>query len=115
MNVRNNISFYGWEAGSGLSGKLNNEKELNELANVSKVDNIRTNISQDNKYLPSDDTYLTMSSKNVDGKLFYGIDCVILSKDTPKEKVSETIFNSAQNSIGKLYGNIAKFNIKNKK
>ena len=109
-----NISFKSqWLADKNLIGQINNEKDLNELANVSKVDYIHTSACQNNKYLPSDNVYNTLSSKKVDGKLFYASDCIILSKDTPKDTLSESIFKSAQNAIGKLYGKIAKYNVEN--
>ncbi len=108
MKINNNKSIYIWHSGEGLGEKLNNEILLNELAKSAKAD-IRTNLSQNSKYLPSDNVYFTTSRKKIDGKIFFGSDCVILSKDATKEKISDSIFKSAQNAVGKLYGNIAKF------
>ena len=110
MNIKvNNISFNGWKCDKKLEGKLNNEKELNKLANASKVDSMKTYLSKESKYLPSHDLYTTISTKKVNNRYYHGVDCVILSKNTPSEDVSKNIFESAQNSIEKLYDKLAKF------
>ncbi len=109
MNIKNNnISFKGWECNNKLAGKLNNEKELNKLADAANVDNIRTYLSKENKYLPSHNLYTTVSTKKFNDRLYHGIDCIILSKDASQEEVSKNIFESAQKSVGKLYGKLAK-------
>ena len=107
------ISFKGkWKPDRELSGQLNNEQELKEFARISDVDFILTNADKSNKYLKEDNAYCSLSSKKIKGKLFYGIDCVFLPKDAPKETVSEQIFKSVQKSVSMLYENIAKYNVK---
>lgn len=106
----NNTAFKGWECNERLCGKINNERELKELANVSKVDKIRTTIGNESKYLPNDDIYLTVATKKAGGQLYQGIDCIILPKDSDTEKISQNIFKSAQKAIGELFGKIAKQN-----
>ena len=109
MRIKSKKELPVWQAAEHLRKKINNESFLNELARTSEVDSIRTHVSENSGYLPSDNVYLTSSAKKVDGKIFYGFDCVILSKDASGEKISDSIAKSAQNSIGKLYGSIAKF------
>ena len=104
-------SFTGWEADEKLRNSVNNAKKLDRLSEVSGVDVIRTNVADNNKYLPRDNMYVTVSKKTVDNHLFYGTDCVILSKTASKEDVSERLFKSAQNSLGKLFGKIADIDI----
>ena len=106
MSSVNNISFKGWEGNERLKWRLNNEKELNKLADASKVDSLKTYLSKDSKYLPGHDLYTTIANKKVNGFFYHGIDCVILDKGTSKELVSKSIYESAEKSIGKLYGKL---------
>lgn len=106
MSTVNNISFKGWEGNERLKGRLNNEKELNKLADASNVDSLKTYLSKDSKYLPSHDLYTTTATKKVNGFFYHGIDCVILNKGTSKEQVSKSIYESAEKSVGKLYGKL---------
>ena len=111
MSTVNNIAFKGWEGNERLKGRLTNEKELNNLANASEVDSIKTYLSKDSKYLPSHDLYTTTAIKKVNGMYYYGFDCVLLNKGTSKEQVSKSVFESAQKSVGKLYGTLAQSGI----
>lgn len=104
----NNQHFTGnFETNKNLANKLNNIKELNKLAEVANVDKIRTYIKDDSKYLPRNNSFVTMTSKKVNNKIIHGFDCVLLDKKTDNETLSKKIFESAQRSLGKLYGNIA--------
>ena len=112
MNITGNkVAFNGWEGNERLKGKLNNEKQLKNLANVSKVDRLITNLSKESRYLPNHDLYTTTAMKKFNGFYYHGMDCVILRKDTPKEQVSKSVFESAQKSIGKVYGKLAGLDI----
>lgn len=91
-----------------LEGKLNNTEDLNNLADVSNVDTISTNMSDNRRFFPRDNLYTTVSSKKIGDKTHYGVDVILLSKDASKENVSKNIFESAQKSLGKLMGNIVK-------
>ena len=114
MRIQGGITaFTGWEPDEKLAGKLNNQEELNELANVSNVDRVSTSMLDNNKYLPRHNLYTTISSKKVHGKIVHATDCVFLSKDASVEEVSDKVFESVQSAIGKLYGRIAKQNIEN--
>ena len=57
---------------------------------------------------------MTISSKKVNGRIYHGTDCLILSKDAGIQEVSEGIFKSAQKSIGELYGRLAERQIHEK-
>lgn len=103
-------TFKGWEPNDLLKGKLNNEKELNALSDEAKV-NIRSYKNKDSKYLPGHDMYLTTSSKKIGGRYYYASDCLIMEKGTTDEVLSKSIFESAEKSIGKLYGKLAKLKI----
>lgn len=104
----NNQHFTGnFEANKNLANKLNNIKELNKLAEVANVDKIRTYIKDDSKYLPRNNSFVTMTSKKVNNRIIHGFDCVLLDKKTDNETLSKKVFESAQRSLGKLYGNIA--------
>ena len=46
-------------------------------------------------------------SMEVLDEAIHGFDCVLLDKKTDNETLSKKIFESAQRSLGKLYGNIA--------
>lgn len=113
MKVGNIISnrqpvFKGWSSNKYFNNKLNNEKKLNALADEAKVD-IRTYKCQDNKFLPGHDMYLTTSFKKLKGRNYFATDCLITEKNTPDEKLSKSLFASAEKSIGKLYGKLAQF------
>ena len=115
MKVSNKIlnrqtAFRGWEANDLLKGKLNNEKELNTLSDEAKCD-IRTCKCNDNKYLPEHDMYLTTSFKKVEGIHYYATDCLITEKGTTGAVLSKRIFESAEKSIGKLYGKLAQLKV----
>ena len=104
----NNQHFTGnFETNKNLANKLNNIKELNKLAEVANVDKIRTYIKNDSKYLPRNNSFVTMTSKKVNNKIIHGFDCVLLDKKTDNETLSKKIFESAQRSLCNLYGNIA--------
>ncbi len=104
----NNQHFTGnFETNKNLANKLNNIKELNKLAEVANVDKIRTYIKDDSKYLPRNNSFVTMTSKKVNNKIIHGFDCILLDKKTDNETLSKKVFESAQSSLGKLYGNIA--------
>lgn len=108
MNMRiSNVSFGGWKCSKELIGKLNNEKELDKLANTANIDTLSTNKSKDSKYFPSSNLYTTTAFKKLNNKCYFGFDCVILPKDTSQEKLSEKIFESSEKAIGKLLGRIA--------
>ena len=109
----NNISFKGWEGNDRLAGKLNNEKELNNLAKAAKVDKLRTNLSKESKYLPHNDLYTTVATKKINGQFYHGLDCVILDKETSKEQISKTIYESAEKAVSKLYEKLGQLNIDN--
>ncbi len=115
MKVASNnlsLAFRGWEANDLLSGQLDNENELKALADAAKVD-IKSSKCSDSKYLPNHDMYLTTSTKKIDGLYYFATDCYITKKDTPKNIVSKKLFESAEKSIGKLYGILAKNNVIN--
>ena len=77
----NNQHFTGnFETNKNLANKLNNIKELNKLAEVANVDKIRTYIKDDSKYLPRNNSFVTMTSKKVNNKIIHGFDCVLLDK-----------------------------------
>ncbi len=104
----NNQYFTGnFETNKNLANKLNNIKELNKLAEVANVDKIRTYIKDDSKYLPRNNSFVTMTSKKVNNRIIHGFDCILLDKKTDNETLSKKVFESAQRSLGKLYGNIA--------
>ena len=104
----NNQHFTGnFETNKNLANKLNNIKDLNKLAEVANVDKIRTYIKDDSKYLPRNNSFVTMTSKKVNNRIIHGFDCVLLDKKTDNETLSKKVFESAQRSLGKLYGNIA--------
>ncbi len=111
MSTINNIAFKGWEGNERLKGRLTNEKELNNLANASGVDRLITNLSKESKYLPNHDLYTTTAIKKVNGMYYHGFDCVLLNKGTSKEQVSKSVFESAQKSVGKVYGKLAGLDI----
>ena len=105
----NNQHFTGnFETNKNLANKLNNIKELNKLAEVANVDKIRTYIKDDSKYLPRNNSFVTMTSKKVNNRIFHGFDCILLDKNTDNKTISKRVYESAQQSIGKMYGNIAK-------
>ena len=93
-----------------LKGKLNNEKELNTLSDEAKCD-IRTTKCKDNKYLPGHDVYFTVASKKVANLNYYATDCLIIEKDIPQDKLSKSLFQSAEKSVGKLYGKLAQLKV----
>ena len=104
----NNQYFTGnFETNKNLANKLNNIKELNKLAEVANVDKIRTYIKDDSKYLPRNNSFVTMTSKKVNNRIIHGFDCILLDKKTDNETLSKKVFESSQRSLGKLYGNIA--------
>ncbi len=105
-------AFSGWEANDLLNGKLNNEKELQALADEAKVD-IRSSKCKDNKYLSNHDMYLTTSTKKVGDFYYFATDCYITPKGTPKEELSEKLFVSAEKSVVKLYKKLLKNNLVN--
>ena len=51
--------------------------------------------------------YLTTSLKKLKGRNYFATDCLITEKNTPDEKLSKSLFASAEKSIGKLYGKLA--------
>ena len=105
----NNQHFTGnFETNKNLANKLNNIKDLNKLAEVAKVDKIRTYIKDDSKYLPRNNSFVTMTSKMVNNKIIHGFDCILLDKNADNKTISKRVYESAQQSIGKMYGNIAK-------
>ena len=112
MKVSNikQTAFRGWEANDLLKGKLNNEKELNTFSDVAKCD-IRTTKCKDNKYLPGHDVYFNVSSKKVANMNYHAIDCLITEKNIPQDKLSTSIFQSAEKSVGKLYGKLVKLKV----
>lgn len=117
MNVTFNsssLAFRGWEVNDLLKGQLDNENEFKALADAAKVD-IKSSKCPDSKYLPNHDMYLTTSTKKVDEFYYFATDCYITQKDTPKNVVSKNLFESAEKSVGKLYGILAKNNLVNLK
>lgn len=105
----NNQRFTGnFETNKNLANKLNNIKDLNKLAEVANVDKIRTYIKDDSKYLPRNNSFVTMTSKKVNNRIFHGFDCILLDKNADNKTISKRVYESAQQSIGKMYGNIAK-------
>lgn len=105
----NNQHFTGnFETNKNLANKLNNIKELNKLAEVANVDKIRTYIKDDSKYLPRNNSFVTMTSKKVNSRIIHGFDCILLDKNADNKTISKRVYESAQQSIGKMYGNIAK-------
>lgn len=105
----NNQHFTGnFETNKNLANKLNNIKELNKLAEVANVDKIRTYIKDDSKYLPRNNSFVTMTSKKVNNRIIHGFDCILLDKNADNKTISKRVYESAQQSIGKMYGNIAK-------
>ena len=104
-------AFRGWETNDLLKGKLlNNEKELTALSEETKFD-IRTTKCKDNKYLPGHDVYFTVASKKVANLNYYATDCLIIEKDIPQDKLSKSLFQSAEKSVGKLYGKLAQLKV----
>lgn len=110
INGLTQIRFTGWEANDLLKGKLNNEKELNALSDEAKV-SLRTSKSKENKYLPGHDIYITTASKKVGFFHYYATDCLITTKGTSNDELSKDIFESAEKSIGKLYGKLAQLKV----
>lgn len=113
----NSISFNGWEPNRMLkdSGKINNAECLDALANASNADCIRTNMVE-SEFLPSNYLYTNIASKHIKGKntgskFIYGVNCVILPKNASSEVVSEKLYESAQVAVGKLYAELAKYNL----
>ena len=105
----NNQHFTGnFETNKNLANKLNNIKELNKLAEVANVDKIRTYIKDDSKYLPRNNSFVTMTSKKVNSRIIHGFDCILLDKNADNKTISKRVYESAQQSIGKMYRNIAK-------
>lgn len=105
----NNQHFTGnFETNKNLANKLNNIKELNKLAEVANVDKIRTYIKDDSKYLPRNNSFVTMTSKKVNSRIIHGFDCILLDKNADNKTISKRVYESAQQSIGKMYGNLAK-------
>lgn len=105
----NNQHFTGnFETNKNLANKLNNIKELNKLAEVANVDKIRTYIKDDSKYLPRNNSFVTMTSKKVNSRIIQGFDCILLDKNADNKTISKRVYESAQQSIGKMYGNLAK-------
>ena len=107
-NVLNSqLNFTGnYNLDKTLEGKLNNIETLKNLARVSDVDTIHTTMSN-NKFLPRNTVYTTLASKKINGGVVFGFDTVILSKDAADETVSKNVFESAQRSLGKMWGNLA--------
>lgn len=108
-NVLNSqLNFTGnYNLDKTLEGKLNNIETLKNLARVSDVDTIRTTM-KNNKFLPRNTLYATLSSKKIDGDVVFGLDVLILPKDATNETVSKSVFESAQRSLGKMWGELAK-------
>lgn len=49
-----------------------------------------------------------MTSKKVNNRIIQGFDCILLDKNADNKTISKRVYESAQQSIGKMYGNIAK-------
>ena len=62
---------------------------------------------KNSKFLPRNTFYTTVASKKIGGDVVFGFDAVILSKDATEETISKNIFESAQRSLGKMWGNLA--------
>lgn len=108
VNQYNKQSFTGeYKTSNYLKNKLNNVKELETLADVSGVDSLKTNLTNDSHFLPRDDAYVTLATKRYNSHVYHGVDCVLLDKKTDNKTLSKKVFESAQRSLGKLYGNIA--------
>ena len=109
LEVSKNLSTYNidvvYNLDKTLEGKLNNIETLKNLARVSDVDTIHTTMSN-NKFLPRNTVYTTLASKKINGGVVFGFDTVILSKDAADETVSKNVFESAQRSLGKMWGNL---------
>lgn len=109
INTNPYIIFTGtYEHSKNLDGKLDNLQELKRLAEVSDVDRIRTNLTDNSKFLTHNNIFTTVSSKIVNNEFVYGVDCVILPKEASNREICEKVFDSAQKSLGKLFGKIAK-------
>lgn len=108
----NSIAFNGWKSNQTLEdfGKLNNKDKFKALADTSQVDYLHTNM-QEAKWLPSSYLYTNIACKYINNQPAYGVNCAILSKNTPNEVVSEKLFESAQTAIGDLYANAVKLEL----
>lgn len=104
----NKQSFTGeYKTSNYLKEKLNNVKALEKLADVSGVDNISTRLTPDSHFLPQNDAYITLSTKHYKSNVYHGVDILLLDKKVDDKTLSKKVFESAQRSLGKLYGNIA--------
>lgn len=97
------VTFNGtYEPCQELKQKLNNINELNELAKGSIVDTINTHINNDRQFFPREDLFTTIATKRLANDKFFGVDCVIISKDASNEQISKSIFESAQRALRQL-------------